>query len=351
MTPSAPARTRTFTWQDPLETAQAARRLHPRGNRPRLVSSGRDTSSTKGATPMSTFKSRHVTAAAMLAVSGLALAVSESEPNQPVSSGQALTIESDGSSSVFGVIGANSGAAVVDLDFYSFTGKEGDVVTFDIDGGMGGTRNVDTIMAVYSTAAGYPILRYNDDGGVPLDAGSTHAYDSKIVNFRLPATGTYIVGVSSYNRRLLNGGTTSSAAVSNSNANGDYQLIISGVTPPLLQISIDIKPGNDALAPINPKSKGKIPVALLGSSEFVVNDVDTSKLTFGHTGDEASLAKCHGASDVNGDVFPDMLCHFENQDAKFEATDDEAILRGELGDGRRFEGRSWLKVVPAKARE
>ena len=300
---------------------------------------------------MSTFTSRHVFAAALLAVPGLALAASESEPNQPVSSGQAITIESDGTSTVSGVVGVNSGTAVVDLDFYSFTGKEGDVVTFDIDGGMGGARNVDTIMAVYSTAAGYPMLRYNDDGGFPLDPGSTHQFDSKIVNFRLPASGTYIVGVSSYNRRLQNGGTTSSASVSNTNANGDYTLIVSGVTPPLLQINIDIKPGNDNLAPINPRSKGKIPVALLGSSEFVVRDVNTGKLTFGHTGDEASLSKCHEASDINGDIFPDMLCHFENQDAKFEPTDDEAILRGQLEDGRRFEGRSWLKVVPVKAQE
>ncbi len=300
---------------------------------------------------MSTSTRRHVFAAALLAVPGLALAVAESEPNQPVSSGQALSIQSDGSSSVDAVIGVNSGSSVVDVDFFSFSGKEGDVVTFDIDGGMGGTRNVDTIMAVYSTAAGYPMLRFNDDGGTPLDSGSTHAYDSKIVNFRLPATGSYVVGVSSYPRRLQNGGTTSSNSVTGANANGDYRLIITGVTPPLLQINIDIKPGNDSIAPINPRSRGKIPVALLGSSEFLVEDVDTSKLTFGHSGNEASLSKCHEANDVNGDVFPDMLCHFENQDAKFEATDDEAILRGELDDGRRFEGRSWLKVVPVKAQQ
>lgn len=299
---------------------------------------------------MNTFHSRHVLAALLLAVPGLALAVAESEPNQPVSSPQGLTIQSDGSTTVDAVIGVNSGPPVLDVDFFSFSGTEGDVVTLDIDGGMGGVRNVDTVMAVYSTAAGYPMLRYNDDGGRPLDAGSTHVYDSRIVNFRLPATGTYIVGVSSYPRHLRNGGTTSSNSLG-TNANGDYTLIVSGVTPPLLQINIDIKPGNDAIAPINPRSRGKIPVAMLGSVEFVVQDVDTSRLTFGHSGNEASLAKCHEPSDVNGDVFPDMLCHFENQDAKFEATDDEAILRGQLGDGRRFEGRSWLKVVPAKAQE
>lgn len=311
---------------------------------------------------MHTFKSRHVIAAATLAISGIALAASESEPNT-IGAAQELAIVGmtvDGlathGAAVDGVIGVNVGTAVVDTDFFSFSGREGDVVTVDIDGGMGGARNVDTIMAVYSTAAGYPILRYNDDarqepGQAAIDPGTTHQFDSRLDKVRLPYTGTFIVGVSSYNRRLQNGGTTSSASVSNTNANGDYTLIVSGVTPSTLQISIDIKPGNDALAPINPKAKGKIPVALLGSSEFVVGDVNVSTLTFGHSGSEASLAKCHGASDVNGDVFPDMLCHFENQDAKFEPTDDEAVLRGELDGGRQFEGRSWLKVVPVKAQQ
>jgi hypothetical protein len=299
---------------------------------------------------MNMFHSRTIFAAALLAVPGLALAASESEPNQPVSSGQTVAIQSDGTSTLDAVIGVNSGTAVLDLDFFSFSGKEGDVVTLDIDGGMGGTRNVDTIMAIYSTAAGYPMLRYNDDGGTPLDPGSTHAFDSRIVNFRLPTSGTYVVGVSSYPRRLQNGGTTSSNTIG-TNSNGDYTLIISGVTPPLVQINIDIKPGSGEVAPINPKARGKIPVALLGSSEFVVADVDTAKLTFGHSGNEASLSKCSDPGDVNGDVFPDMVCHFENQDAKFQPTDDEAILRGQLQDGRQFEGRGWLKVVPVKAQE
>ncbi len=298
---------------------------------------------------MSTFKSRHVIAALLLAVPGLALAVSESESNNPIVQAETLTIGSDGRATVDGVIGNLSGAAVLDVDYFSFSGKEGDVVTLDIDGGMGGLRNVDTELAVFGPAPGYAVLRANGDGGTALDPGSSHRFDSSIVNFRLPSTGSYIVGVSSFPRRFVNGGGTSSTSLSGANANGDYTLIISGVTPPLLQINIDIKPGNDAIAPINPKSRGKIPVALLGSTEFLVTDVDTSTLTFGHSGNEASLAKCHEPGDVNGDVFPDMLCHFENQDAKFEATDDEAILRGHLDDGRKFEGRSWLKVVPAKA--
>ena len=292
-----------------------------------------------------------VLTAVVMTLPGLAQAVSETESNHPIGLAQTLGIAAEAGSStggavVDGVIGNLSGAAVQDLDFFTFSGQEGDVVTVDIDGGMGGARNVDTILGVFGL--GGQLLRTNDDGGYPLDPGSTHAYDSRITNFKLPATGSYTVGVSSYPRRFVNGGTVSSSTLG-ANANGDYQLLISGVTVPVLQISIDIKPGSGDVAPINPKSRGKIPVALLGANDFLVGDVDLDSLTFGHSGNEASLSKCGDKTDVNGDVWPDLVCHFENQAAEFVSSDDEAILKGKLGDGRMFEGRGWLKVVPVKA--
>jgi hypothetical protein len=287
--------------------------------------------------------------AVLAAIPGLAFAVAESEPNHPIGLAQSLTVASDGSVTVEGVVGNLAGPPVLDTDYYTFEGTAGDVVTFDIDGGWGGTRNVDTMLGVFGPGPSYTVLRFNDDGPSPLDPGSTRSLDSRVVNFVLPATGAYTVGISSYPRRFANGGGTTSNAL-NSLSNGDYTLIISGVTPQLLQISIDIKPGNgDELAPLNPKARGKIPVALLGSAEFDVRDVETGSLTFGHSGSEASLHKCGEPSDVNGDLWADLVCHFENQEAKFVATDDEAILKGELDDGRAFEGRGWLKMVPAKA--
>ncbi len=302
------------------------------------------------------------------AVPGVAQAVNEMEPNNPVSSAQQLTIiveqgQPTGGATVDGVLGNLTGAPVLDLDFYTFRGREGDVVTVDIDGGMGGVRSVDTILGIFGPGPTYTLLRYNDDAGYPLDTGSTHSNDSRITNFRLPATGDYTVGVSSYPRHFTNGGTTTSTAL-NATSNGDYTLVISGVTSPVLHINIDIKPGQGTSpVPINPKSKGKIPVALLGSRDFSVSDVDVTSLTFGHTGDEASLSKCGGREDVNDDGVLDMVCHFDNQLAEFSAADAEAILRGKLdggaaailsgkldgGRGRAFEGRGLLKVMPAKA--
>jgi len=302
---------------------------------------------------MSNTTSRYAMLAAMLVMPGLAQAVPETESNDPVGLGQTLGISADadgttGGAAVDGVIGNLSGTPAPDLDYYVFSGKEGDVVTVDIDGGMGGARNVDTIVAIFGPSPSYPLLRFNDDGGYPLDPGSTHPYDSRIVNFKLPASGAYTVGVSSYPRRFVNGGSVSSTTLG-TNSNGDYTLLISGVTVSLLQISIDIKPGSGDVAPINPKARGRVPVALLGAADFTVQEVDVDSLTFGHSGNERSLARCGGVTDVNGDVWPDLVCHFENQAAKFVSSDDEAILKGKLDDGRAFEGRGWLKVVPVKA--
>ena len=287
-------------------------------------------------------------------VPGVAQAINEMESNNPVSSAQHLTIiveegQPTGGATANGVLGNLTGAPVLDLDFYVFRGREGDVVTVDIDGGMGGVRNVDTTLGIFGPGPTYDLLRSNDDAGLPLDVGSTSPNDSRIDNFRLPATGDYTVGVSSYPRHFSTGGTTTSTRL-NSYSNGDYTLVISGVASPVLHINIDIKPGDgESLAPINPKSKGKIPVALLGSRDFRVSEVNVTSLTFGGTGDEASLSKCSGREDINDDGFPDMICHFENQLAAFSPTSEEAILKGRLDDGRLFEGRGRLKVVPAKA--
>ncbi|HSC95494.1 MAG TPA: DVUA0089 family protein [Burkholderiales bacterium] len=305
---------------------------------------------------------RHAILAAVLGafgMNGVVLAVNEAEPNHPISSAQLLSISggvvasfggagvTTGGATVSGVIGNLTGSAVLDVDFFSFQGQEGDVVTIDIDGGMGGVRNVDTILTIFGPGPTYRKLRENDDGGT-LDTGSTHPFDSRITNFRLPATGTYTVGVSSYPRYLSDGGVYTSTALG-TNANGDYTLVISGVTVAVQHINVEIKPGSGEVAPVNPRSRGKIPVALLSSGEFNALDVDVASLTFGATGDERSLSRCGRAGeDVNGDGLPDLVCHFENQLAQFTPGDLEGIVKGTTADGRQFEGRGLLKVVPVK---
>jgi len=294
--------------------------------------------------------------AVFLAISGasnVAFAVYELEPNNPIATPQEMVVGSSGGAEINGVLGVLSGPATNDVDFYSFDGREGDVVTIDIDGGIkpngSGLRNVDTILAVFGPGPTFLKLRENDDGTSPFDSGSLSRHDALIINFRLPATGTYTVGVSSYPRFFNNGGTLMSNSLHPSLANGSYTLLLSGVSPPQQQINIDIKPGSGELAPVNPKSRGKIPVALLSSAEFNALDANRQSITFGATGTERSLHHCgNDGEDVNGDGLADLVCHFENQVAGFDHGDLEGILRGQTVDGRQFEGRGLLKVVPGK---
>ena len=285
----------------------------------------------------------------------VAFAVDEVEANNPIGSAQRLEIGAGGGAEVNGVLGVRTGTMTNDLDFYVFDGREGDVVTIDIDGGMkpsgSAERSVDTALAIFGPGPAFRKLRENDDAGLPLDAGSTSPMDARITNFRLPATGSYTVGVTSFPRLFIDGGVPRSSSL-NSRSNGSYTLVISGVTPPVQQINIDIRPGDSESAPpVNPKSKGNIPVVLLSSAEFNPFAIDYGSLTFGATGNEASLLRCNReGSDQNGDGLPDLLCHFGTQEAGFEPGDLEGIVKGKTAAGRMFEGRGVIRIVGGNKR-
>lgn len=111
--------------------------------------------------------------------------------------------------------------------------------------------------------------------------------------------------------------------------------------------TIDIKPGSKE-NPVNPGSNGVIPVAILSTDTFSAPDlVDISTLTFGHSGDEQSLAKCH-IEDVDNDGLVDLICHFSTEKTGFVCGDSEGVLKGKTTDTTAFEGRDTVKIVPCK---
>lgn len=114
----------------------------------------------------------------------------------------------------------------------------------------------------------------------------------------------------------------------------------------VFEVAIDIKPGSDPNS-INPKSKGKIPVAILSGPGFdATTEVDKTSLTFGKTGYENSLKKCTKSDeDVNSDGLLDIVCHFNTQDADFEEGDTAGILKGRTVDGVPIEGRDSVRIV------
>jgi len=112
--------------------------------------------------------------------------------------------------------------------------------------------------------------------------------------------------------------------------------------------TIDIKPGSQT-NPINPRSSGKTPVAILSTPDFNAPlDVDRTSLTFGRTGDELSLVSCNRrGEDVNGDGLKDLVCHFKTKLTGFNFGDTEGILRGLTLGGVSIEAHDVVRVLHA----
>jgi hypothetical protein len=121
------------------------------------------------------------------------------------------------------------------------------------------------------------------------------------------------------------------------------------VSPVPELVSIDIEPGKHRER-INLHSRGEMTVAILSTSEFYAPDVvDKDSLTFGHTGDEDTLAFCyHRPEDVSGDGLKDLVCHFYTQDTGFQCRDTVGILKGKTVKGTQIKGSDSVKIVPCK---
>jgi hypothetical protein len=89
-----------------------------------------------------------------------------------------------------------------------------------------------------------------------------------------------------------------------------------------LSVSVDIKPGSDT-NPVNLKSKGVIPVAVLGSSTFDVADIDVTTLMFleaypAHDLTYPATYTDH-LQDVNSDGYVDLVSHYRTQETGIES--------------------------------
>ena len=115
---------------------------------------------------------------------------------------------------------------------------------------------------------------------------------------------------------------------------------------PFLVVGIDIKPG-EALPSINQRSQGTTPVAILSSPTFnAPGMVVPTSLTFGRTGNEHSLAFCNSVGDdVNGDGLPDLVCHFNTQEAAFGPGDTKGLMEGSTVDGKLFKGADAVRII------
>ncbi|NRB40421.1 MAG: FG-GAP repeat protein [Pseudomonadales bacterium] len=117
----------------------------------------------------------------------------------------------------------------------------------------------------------------------------------------------------------------------------------------LIIVDIDIKPGS-APNSINLCSGGAVPIAILGSDTFDVNDINNDTLRFAEAavkmvGKKSPYTLC-SVEDVSGDFIDDLVCHFVTQDiAALDGESTTATLNGELLDGTPFNGMDSINIV------
>ena len=234
------------------------------------------------------------------------------------------------------------------------------MVTFDT------TTNMMTVNVVFSGLSGTTIASHIHCC-IPPDGNTAVATTTPtFTGFPSGVTsGTYshtfdMTLASSYNPSFItaNGGTPASAEavlLSGMLAGESYLNIHSSVFPGgeirgflVMPVDISIKPGSTAPVPINPRSHGKTPVAILSTPSFnAVTGVNASSLTFGATGNEHSLAFCNlGGEDVNNDGLPDLVCHFDTQSTGLKSGNTVAYLKGKTTLGTPILGQEGIVIVP-----
>jgi hypothetical protein len=279
-----------------------------------------------------------------MTLSGSVLALDEMEQNHPISSAQVLS-ESEVRSgmTITGEISAiltPDNKNTPDLDFFSFQARAGDILSFSIDSKSSANGFFIPHLTVLSGASPYDKLR---------EQMGSLAVNPRIENFLVKTDGTYVIAVTSGGCTLALVFATCRSMIVSSASLGRYSMSITPAVPPALQVEINIRPGSGETAPINPKSRGNIPVAIISSQrdkfDALQIEVDAKSLKFGATGEQMSLRRCDTKGvDVNGDGVLDMVCHFETEKTEFTEASVEGKLTGKVTGGGAIEGHGRLKI-------
>ncbi len=115
----------------------------------------------------------------------------------------------------------------------------------------------------------------------------------------------------------------------------------------VIDVDIDIKPGSDP-NPINPGSKGLVPVAILSSDVFNATQVDPATVYLAGAAvarrGKGKLMAHH--EDVNADGLIDLLVQVETKDFDDLGTGGTVELTGTTYDGRNIVGCDDVVIVP-----
>ena len=167
------------------------------------------------------------------------------------------------------------------------------------------------------------------------------------LQFAPDSSKAYVANWGSHNVSVINTTTFTVTSLSISGrAPVAFGLFIFGQAEQIIEVAIDITPGGNPNT-INLKAKGTLPVAILGSEEFNVADVDPTTVTF--AGAPVVIKKNGQAmasyDDVNGDGYVDIVVHVDREQFTLKVGDTEGVLEGKTNDGKAFRGKGSVRVL------
>jgi hypothetical protein len=110
-----------------------------------------------------------------------------------------------------------------------------------------------------------------------------------------------------------------------------------------IEAVIDIKPDSD-INPINLKSKGLVPVAILTTDDMDALTVDLNSVVFAGAQPVKWVVQ-----DIDGDGNNDLLLHFKTTDlSDLSSSSTEAVLTGAAIDSTPFIGKDSVKILTGK---
>jgi hypothetical protein len=113
--------------------------------------------------------------------------------------------------------------------------------------------------------------------------------------------------------------------------------------PPVAEVIVDVKPQGSP-NPVNPRSRGVVPVAVLTTASFDAATIDPATARFGPA--EAPAAHPGGhLEDVDGDGDVDLLLHFRTQATGIQCGDTAATLTAETAGGDAVSGSDAIVTV------
>lgn len=119
----------------------------------------------------------------------------------------------------------------------------------------------------------------------------------------------------------------------------NISILLNTTPPPIIEVDIDLKPGSFPNC-INLKSKGSVPLIILGRDTFNVRDISISSVKL--AGASVNIKKngefYSSLKDVNQDGIMDLVLHFNTQDIQLTGGETKLVLTGNLLNGQAIRG-------------